>query len=141
MKDIIKLVANTYKSVRVVGRGTIVISPEEVMTSPEFKNARARIKSIFNKLPRREVSEKPNCRYQGGAEVRLSEKLERYRTGRPDEWTMDEFARQARLLEDALLDARSGLRYIKQSHGELYGVGFDRVETKAAVALAEVQGE
>ena len=36
--------------------------------------------------------------------MRLSEKLERYRTDRPDEWTMDEFARQARQLEDALLD-------------------------------------
>lgn len=67
--------------------------------------------------------------------MKLSEKLERYRTDRPDEWTMDELARQARQLEDALLDARSGMRYIKETHGNLYGVGFDRVEEKAATAL------
>lgn len=67
--------------------------------------------------------------------MRLSEKLERYRTDRPDEWTMDEFARQARQLEDALLDARSGMLYIRSTHGNLYGVGFDRVEEKAAKAL------
>lgn len=67
--------------------------------------------------------------------VKLSEKLERYRTDRPDEWTMDEFARQARQLEDALLDARSGLRYVQQTQGNVYGVGFDRVEEKAKIAL------
>lgn len=67
--------------------------------------------------------------------MKLSEKLERYRTDRPDEWTMDEFARNARQLEDALQDARSGLRYIRSEHGNLYGVGFDRVEEKAANAL------
>ncbi len=67
--------------------------------------------------------------------MRLSEKLERYRADRPDEWTMDEFARQARQLEDALLDARSGFLYIRNSHGNLYGVGFDRVEEKAKEAL------
>lgn len=67
--------------------------------------------------------------------MRLSEKLERYRIDRPDEWTMDEFARQARQLEDALLDARSGIRYIRETHGNLYGVGFDRVDEKATKAL------
>ena len=69
--------------------------------------------------------------------MRLSEKLENYRTDRPDEWTMDEFARQARALEDALLDARSGMKYIRDTHGNLYGVGFDRVEEKANKALDE----
>lgn len=67
--------------------------------------------------------------------MKLSEKLERYRADRPDEWAMDEFARQARQLEDALLDAISGMKYIRASHGNLYGVGFDRVEEKAASAL------
>lgn len=67
--------------------------------------------------------------------MKLSEKLERYRTDRPDEWTMDEFARQARQLEDALQDARSGLLYVRSAHGNLYGVGFDRVEEKAVKAL------
>jgi len=67
--------------------------------------------------------------------MRLSQKLENYRTDRPDEWTMDEFARAARQLEDALLDARSGMLYIREAHGNLYGVGFDRVEEKAKTAL------
>jgi len=67
--------------------------------------------------------------------MRLSEKLENYRTDRPDEWTMDEFARQARTLEDALIDARAGLRYVRNTHGNLYGVGFDRVEEKSIKAL------
>lgn len=67
--------------------------------------------------------------------MRLSELVEKMRTDRPDEWSMDEFARKARQLEDALLDARSGMRYIRVTHGNLYGVGFDRVEEKAAKAL------
>ena len=69
--------------------------------------------------------------------MKLSEKLENYRTDRPDEWTMDEFARQARLLEDALLDARSGLRYVDSVTPNFYGVGFDRVEAKCKLALEE----
>ena len=67
--------------------------------------------------------------------MKLSELIENMRTDRPDEWSMDEFSRKARQLEDALLDARSGMRYIKETHGNLYGVGFDRVEEKAAKAL------
>lgn len=67
--------------------------------------------------------------------MKLSELIEKMRTDRPDEWSMDEFSRKARQLEDALLDARSGMRYIKETHGYLYGVGFDRVEEKAAKAL------
>jgi hypothetical protein len=35
-------------------------------------------------------------------------------------------------LADLAFDAVAGLRCIRQSHGELYGVGFDRVESKAA---------
>ena len=34
------------------------------------------------------------------------------------------------LLVDALKDARSALLYVREAHGELYGVGFDRVEKK-----------
>ena len=67
--------------------------------------------------------------------MRLSDLIDKMRTDRPDEWTMDEFARKARVLEDALLDARSGLNYILQAHGKLYGVGFDRVEGKIKTAL------
>ena len=67
--------------------------------------------------------------------MRLSELVEKKRADRPDEWTMDELARKARQLEDALLDARSGMKYIRESHGDLYGVAFDRVEEKAVIAL------
>lgn len=69
--------------------------------------------------------------------MKLSTKLEALRIDRPDEWTMDELARQARQLEDALLDARSGLRYIRETKENIYGVGFDRVEEKAKIALGE----
>ena len=42
------------------------------------------------------------------------------------------------LLVDALKDARSTLLYVREAHGELYGVGFDRVEKKASAALFTV---
>ena len=42
------------------------------------------------------------------------------------------------LLVDALKDARSALLYVREVHGELYGVGFDRVEKKASAALFTV---
>ena len=67
--------------------------------------------------------------------MRLSEQIEKMRIDRPDEWAMDELARKARTLEDALLDSRSGMQYIQQNHGNLYGVGFSRVEEKTAKAL------
>ena len=41
----------------------------------------------------------------------------------------------------ALMDARSALRYIRESHGDLYGVGFDRVEKKSTAALAKADGK
>lgn len=40
-------------------------------------------------------------------------------------------------LLEALKDARSALRYIREVHGELYGVGFDRVETNSTAAIAK----
>ena len=36
----------------------------------------------------------------------------------------------------ALEDLLSGWRYIRETHGDLYGVGWDRAEEKAAAALA-----
>ena len=36
----------------------------------------------------------------------------------------------------ALEDMLSGWRYIRQSHGDLYGVGWDRAQDKAEAALA-----
>ncbi len=38
-------------------------------------------------------------------------------------------------LVEALKDALSGWRYIRATHGDLYGVGWDRVEQKACAAL------
>ena len=40
------------------------------------------------------------------------------------------------LIIDALDDMLSGWKYIRESHGDLYGVGWDRAESKAVVALA-----
>jgi regulator of replication initiation timing len=39
-------------------------------------------------------------------------------------------------LREALKDMYSGWKYIRQVHGELYGVGWNRVQEKAEAALA-----
>ena len=39
-------------------------------------------------------------------------------------------------LREALTDMLAGWRYIRQEHGDLYGVGWDRAEEKARKALA-----
>lgn len=46
-------------------------------------------------------------------------------------------AKDARIakLEAALLDMLSGWKYIRSFHGDLYGVGWDRAQTKAEEAL------
>ncbi len=41
-----KLVAGSYRSVRVVGRGTVRIDPDEVNATPEMKDARKKAKAI-----------------------------------------------------------------------------------------------
>lgn len=43
-----QLVDGSYTSVRVVGRGTVKIDPEEVRKTPEFKEARKRAKEIVS---------------------------------------------------------------------------------------------
>lgn len=40
---------------------------------------------------------------------------------------------------DALIDFSSGWRYIRHSHGDLYGVGWDRAQTKGDSAIAALQ--
>ena len=40
-------------------------------------------------------------------------------------------------LEEALRDMHNGWRYIRASHGDLYGVGWDRCEEKASAALSK----
>lgn len=41
-----ELVASSYNSVRIVGRGTVNIDPREVRLSDEFKQARKQAKDI-----------------------------------------------------------------------------------------------
>lgn len=38
-------------------------------------------------------------------------------------------------IEDAIRDALAGWRYLRECHGDLYGVGWKRVEKKLAGAL------
>lgn len=40
-------------------------------------------------------------------------------------------------LEDALRDTRGGLIYIRDTYGDLYGVGWDRAIGKATESLAQ----
>ena len=42
-------------------------------------------------------------------------------------------------VKDALMDALSGWRYIRECHGDLYGVGWDRVQEKLEAILRKAQ--
>jgi len=44
-------------------------------------------------------------------------------------------------LVEATRDALSGWRYIREHHGDLYGVGWDRVENVLIAALAQSEAE
>lgn len=44
-------------------------------------------------------------------------------------------------LLDAAKDALAGWRYIRQQHGDLYGVGWDRVEAALTAAIAKATGQ
>lgn len=46
-----------------------------------------------------------------------------------------------RELVEALEDMNNGLKYIRETHGDLYGVGWDRAQDKAEAALLKAQGE
>ena len=52
-REIAQLVRNSYKSVRVVGRGTIKIDAKEVRDSPEFQLALQRAQEIVDSQRRR----------------------------------------------------------------------------------------
>lgn len=52
-REIAQLVKNSYKSVRVVGRGTIKIDAKEVFDSPEFQRALQRAQAIVDAQRRR----------------------------------------------------------------------------------------
>ena len=47
-KKLKSLVESSYKSVRVIGRGTIKIDPAEIRSSSEFKSAREKAKRIVS---------------------------------------------------------------------------------------------
>lgn len=57
-----------------------------------------------------------------------------------DEHTARLMAAAPELLE-ALEDMLSGWKYIRESHGDLYGVGWDRAQDKAEFAIAKAKGE
>lgn len=48
-------------------------------------------------------------------------------------------ALNAELLE-ALRDMYEGWKYIRSTHGDLYGVGWDRCDEKARAAIAKAEG-
>lgn len=63
-----------------------------------------------------------------------------YATNKPeDEANAKLFAAAPELLE-ALKDMLSGWKYIREQHGDLYGVGWDRAEQKATAAIAKALG-
>jgi hypothetical protein len=43
-------------------------------------------------------------------------------------------------LLDALKDMHGGWKYIRETHGDLYGVGWDRAQKKAEAAIAKAEG-
>lgn len=49
-------------------------------------------------------------------------------------------ASAARDLLLAASDALAGWRYIREQHGDLYGVGWDRVESALTAAIAKAEG-
>ena len=49
--------------------------------------------------------------------------------------TIDHEQAEVARLRAALDDMYAGWRYIRQHHGDLYGVGWDRCETDARIAL------
>lgn len=44
-------------------------------------------------------------------------------------------------LIEALKDMLSGWKYIREQHGDLYGVGWDRAQQKAELALSKALGQ
>jgi hypothetical protein len=63
-----------------------------------------------------------------------------YRSVMPDAKTGRLCAASQDLL-DALRDMLSGWRYIRSSHGDLYGVGWDRAQSAAEAAIAKATGQ
>ncbi len=49
----IEAIRNGPKSMRVVGRGTIVVDPEEIYNSPQFRADLEKARVLIEQLPRR----------------------------------------------------------------------------------------
>ena len=49
---------------------------------------------------------------RGDIKSELGQKLQNYRTDRPDEWTMDEFTRAAETMQDRIVELENNLRYL-----------------------------
>lgn len=48
-EELMQLVNNSWRTLRVVGRGTLTVDPKEVYNSPEFKNALKRMEALAEK--------------------------------------------------------------------------------------------
>ncbi len=48
-EEIIQLVSNSWRTLRVVGRGTLTVDPEEIRNSQEYKDGLKRMEAIFRK--------------------------------------------------------------------------------------------
>lgn len=53
-QDLVNLVNNTYKSTRVVGRGTVRTDPNEVSSTESFQEAKKKAKQIVDKAGEQE---------------------------------------------------------------------------------------
>ena len=74
--------------------------------------------------------------------LRLAQELDAYHTMACHKQSAAELRRlhavNADLLE-ALKDMHSGWKYIRETHGDLYGVGWDRSQEKAEAAIAKAE--
>jgi hypothetical protein len=67
-----------------------------------------------------------------------------FEAGKEEGWKAHKFHHPVKTLTDeeildALKDALNGWKYIRESHGDLYGVGWDRVQDKLEAILRKAQ--
>jgi hypothetical protein len=76
--------------------------------------------------------------------------MDRHMSARFDAWKQSSLRKADQWLSrpspvdgvvEALKDMREGWRYIREHHGDLYGVGWDRAEQAADAAIARAKGE
>ena len=48
-EELMQLVNNSWRTLRVVGRGTLTVDPEEILNSPEYKDALRRLEPLVKK--------------------------------------------------------------------------------------------